>query len=182
MTVIKFATVWFAVLLKRTSCHWSSEEGTDTWAVVALLPFRSVPFEFPDLRKLSRISHEPSSSLDVTCTAHTTRDKLTAPQRVWDHVNQEDDWFPSFPTNHERVRLHYKNHCCSCKILLQLQSLERKYCRSRSRSRIKAAANKPHGLAEICQLTWPTPGTNSPLPNFASAFSSSTTSLLLLLL
>jgi hypothetical protein len=43
----------------------------------------------------------------------------------------------------ERVRLHYKNHCCSCKILLQLQSLERKYCRSRSRSRIKAAANKP---------------------------------------
>jgi hypothetical protein len=45
---------------------------------------------------------------------------------------------------YERVRLPIWEHCCSCKILLQLQSLERKYCRSRSRSRIKAAANKPY--------------------------------------
>jgi hypothetical protein len=44
----------------------------------------------------------------------------------------------------ERVRLPMWEHCCSCKILLQLQSLEIKYCRSRSRSRIKAAANKPN--------------------------------------
>jgi hypothetical protein len=47
----------------------------------------------------------------------------------------------------ERVRLPCTEHCCSCKILLQLQSIERKYCRSRSRSRIKAAANKPKDFA-----------------------------------
>jgi hypothetical protein len=46
-------------------------------------------------------------------------------------------------------------HCCSCKILLQLQSLEIKYCRSRSRSRIKAAANKPPvGSSSCLRVPW----------------------------
>jgi hypothetical protein len=50
---------------------------------------------------------------------------------------------------HQLVRLPQREHCCSCKILLRLQSLETKYCRSRSRSWIKAAANKPHTPSSI---------------------------------
>jgi hypothetical protein len=63
--------------------------------------------------------------------------------RSWRSVQLGLRTRPSLQVCIELVRLPMWEHCCSCKILLQLQSLKIKYCRSRSRSRIKAAANKP---------------------------------------
>jgi hypothetical protein len=56
----------------------------------------------------------------------------------------------SVPVFMELVRLPMREHCCSCKILLRLQSLETKYCRSCSHSWIKAAANKLMELGVSC--------------------------------